>query len=192
VNENSVRGHWLTGGVKFLRAHYPPETNERLLGDLPKTLRALVLDVQPAQWYPRLHHVELLNAIVSAHRDEASAYGSLLAYGQLVAADVSKGTLRPLMGILTPKLLTRKLPSFWWSDHQHDGSLDVDIAQVDDGRLGLTLSGLQGYAHVGVVTLGWIKGLIGALGARDVAATQRGWSLSRAAPAELTAEVRWS
>jgi hypothetical protein len=192
VNEHSVRGYWLTGGVKFLRAHYPAETNERLLGALPKALRALILDVQPVHWYPRLHHVDLLNAIVSAHRDEASAYDSLVAYGQLVATDVSKGTLRPLMGILTPKLLTRKLPNFWSSDHQQDGSLDVDIAQVDDGRLGLTLSGLHGYAHVGVVTLGWIKGLVSALGARDVMLAQKGWSLAQTAPAELTAEVRWS
>jgi len=192
MSVHSVRGYWLTGGVKFLRTHYPAETNERLLGALPKALRALVLDIQPVQWYPRAHHVDMLNAIVSAHRDEASAYNSLSAYGQLVASDAAKGPLRPLMGILTPKLLARKLPDLWTSDHQNDGSLEVDIAEVDDARLGLKLAGLDGYPHVGVVTLGWIKGLVSALGVRDVVLTQTGWSLGHSAPGELTGQVRWS
>lgn len=192
MSEQMLRGYWLTGGVKFLRAHYPAELSERLLGALPKALRALVLDIQPVDWYPRAHHVDLLNAIASAHRDEASAYQSLSAYGQSVAHDAASGPLRPLMGIVTPRLLARKLPSLWANDHRSDGSLDVDIARVDDAWLGLKLSGLQGYAHVGVVTLGWVKGLVSGLGARNVVVKQSGWSLGQAGPAELTAEVRWS
>jgi hypothetical protein len=192
MSEHSVRGYWLTGGVKFLRSYYPAETNERLLGALPKALRAALLDIQPLQWYSRAHHVDMLNALVSAHRDETSAYQSLSAYGQQVASDAAKGPLRPLIGILTPKLLARKLPNLWMSDHQQDGLLDVEIARVEDAQLGLKLSGLAGYAHVGIVTLGWVKGLFSALGARDVVFTQAGWSLSQAAPDELTGEVRWS
>ncbi|HEX2671605.1 MAG TPA: hypothetical protein VHM25_12070 [Polyangiaceae bacterium] len=192
MTEHWVRGHWLTGGVKFLQTHYPPETNERLLGALPKGLRALVLDIQPVQLYPRAHHVDLLNAIASVHRDEASAYDSLSAYGELVANDAAKGALRPLMGILTLRLLARKLPDLWRNDHPDDGVLDVDIAEVDDACLGLKLSGLNDYAHVGVVTLGWIKGLVSALGARNVVLKQTGWSLGQGAPDQLTFEVRWS
>ena len=192
MSEQMVRGHWLTGAVKFLRTHYPVETNERLLGGLPKALRALVLDVQPVHWYARAHHVELLNAIASVHRDEATAHQSLSAYGELVATDVANGTLRPLMGILTPRLLARKLPNLWANDHQNDGVLDVDIARVEDSWLGLKLSGLHGYAHVGIVTMGWVKGLVGALGARDIVLKQAGWSLGQSAPEELTGEVSWS
>ena len=192
MSEHLVRGYWLTGGVKFLRSHYPAEINERLLGALPKALRALVLDIQPVQWYPRAHHVDMLNAIVSVHRDEASAHQSLSAYGQLIASDAAKGPLRPLMGILTPKMLARKLPDLWRSDHQSDGSLEVDIAQVDDARLGFKLAGVHGYAHIGVVTLGWIQGLVSSLGARNVVLKQTGWSLGHNAPEELTCQVGWS
>jgi hypothetical protein len=187
-----VRGCWLTSGVKFLRTHYPPETNERLLGSLPKALRGLLLEIQPVQWYARTHHIDLMNAIVSAHRDEASAYQSLTAYGQLVASDACKGPLRPLIPILTPKLLARKLPKLWAIEHQEDGALDVDISHVDDGRLALTLAKLDDYPHVGVVALGWIKGFLTALGGRDLIVKQTGWSLAQTAPSELTGEVRWS
>ena len=86
MTDQLLRGHWLTSGVKFMRTQYAPDVNERLLGSLPKALRAMLIDIQPAQWYSRAFHVDLLNAIVSAHRDEPSAYESLLAYGQLVAA----------------------------------------------------------------------------------------------------------
>jgi hypothetical protein len=192
MSEHVVRGSWLTGGVKFLRTHHPPDLNERLLGGLPKPLRALLAEIQPVQWYARSHHVDMMRAIVSAHRDESAAYESLLAYGQLVAHDVSNGALRPLMQILTPKLLAKKLPLLWIGDHQDDGKLDADIAQVDDARLSLRLAALGGYEHVGVVACGWVKGLLTALGRRDVAVKQTGWSLGQSAPSEITCEVRWS
>jgi hypothetical protein len=187
-----VRGHWLIGGIKFLRTQHSPEVNERLLGSLSKSLRSQLADIQPVQWYDREHHVDMLNAIASAHREEAPAQASLLAYGQLVAADLSVGPFRALFGILTPRLLVRKLPSLWHNDHQMDGALEVDLAQVDDGRLALKLTGLGGYPHVGVVAVGWVRGFMTACGIKDVVVRQTGWSLSQTAPSELTCEVRWS
>jgi hypothetical protein len=192
MSDKVVRGHWITGGIKFMRTHYPADVNERLLGALPRALRASLTEIQPVQWCSRAHHAEMLSAMVSAHRDEASAQDSLLAYGQLVATDIASGVLRPLMQILTPKLLAKKLPQMWSGDHQEDGQLEADIAQIDDGKLLLRLSGVQGYGHVGVVTLGWIKGLLSSLGRRDVVVKQKGWSLSQTAPSEMSGEVRWS
>lgn len=192
MSEHSIRGYWLTSGVKFLRTQHTPEANERILGALPKALRALLGEIQPAQWYPRIHHVDLLKAIASAQRDEASAYESLLAYGQLVATDAANGTLRSLVPILTPLLLARKLPALWVSDHQDDGRMEVDLAQLDSATLSLKLVGLQQYDHVGVATLGWLKGLLIALGHRSVAIKQSGWSLNQGSPGELRGEVRWS
>jgi hypothetical protein len=192
MTDQVVRGYWLTGGVKFLRTHHTPETNERLLGSLPKALRAILAEIQPVQWYARAYHVDMLKAVAAAHRDEASAYESLLAYGQLVAADLSNGSLRPLVQIMTSKLLAKKLPIMWASDHQDDGRLETDIAQIDDARLALRLVALRGYEHVGVATLGWVKGLLLSLGRREVVVKQAGWSLTEPTPSEMTCEVRWS
>ena len=192
MSDHVVRGYWLTGGVKFLRTYYPAETNERILGALSRTLRSMLADIQPVQWYPRAHHVDMLKAVVSAHRDENSAFEGLLAYGQLVATDAASGSIRPLIQILTPLLLARKLPDLWASDHQDDGRLESDLAQIDDAKLSLRLSAVHGYEHGGVVALGWVKGLLMALGRRDIQVKQSGWSLSQVAPSEITAEVRWS
>jgi hypothetical protein len=192
MSDQRVRGYWLTGGVKFLRTRYAPDVNERLLGGLSKGLRAQLAEIQPVQWYARAHHVDILNAVVSAHRDESSAYESLLAYGQSVASDLVSGPWRPLFHILTPKLLAKKLPNIWVSDHQDDGGLETDIAQVEDGQLPLRFVALQGYEHGAIATLGWIKGLLTSLGRHEVTVTQPGWKLGQPPQREILCEVRWS
>jgi hypothetical protein len=192
MTEQLVRGSWLIGSLKFLRNRYSPETNEHLLGSLPKPLKTLLPELEPVAWYARDHHVSLLKALVSAHRDEAQAYQSLLDCGQSVAADMSNGPLRPLIQILTPKLFARKLPAFWASNHGADGKLEADIASLDESRLRLRLLAIQGYDHIGVVTLGWIKGLLMSLGRTSVVVEQSGWKLGQTAPSEMTCEVHWS
>jgi hypothetical protein len=192
MSEAMIRGAWLIAGVKFMRAHFSAETNEYLLASLPKALRSSLAELQPVQWCPRAHHVEMLRAIAAAHRDEAAAQASLLAYGQSAANDATSGAWRPLSRILTPKLLGRKLPNFWLNDHQEDGVLESDIAQIAEGRLPFTLSAIDGYDNVGIATLGWIKGLLLALGRKDVTVQQSGWSLHKPGPSAMTCEVRWS
>lgn len=192
MSNYSVRGHWLIGGVKFLRTHYSNDTNELLLGSLPKAFHASLSDLYPIKWCDRLRHVELLRVIAAAHRDETAAYESLLAYGQAMAGDLANGALRPLVKVLTPKLLAKKLPNLWTNDHQDDGALESDISLVEEGRLPFKVLVGQGYEHVGIATLGWVKGFLGALGCKDVTVQQTGWRLAQPAPAEITCEVRWA
>lgn len=192
MNEPMIRGYWLTSAAKFLRAHYPPDTGERLLGSMPKPLKALLPNVYPVMWYSRAHHVDILNAIVAVARDEASAVDSLMAYGHTAATDLAMGPLRPLFPILTPRLLAKKLPDLWAGAHKDDGCLESDIADVDEGRLGLQISGLDGYEHVGVATLGWVRGLLVAVGKRNITVNQTAWSLAAPNPNNMSCEVQWS
>ena len=192
MSEQYVRARWLIGGVKFLRSHYSPEVNEHLLGMLPRGLYASLAELQPAEWCERAHHVELLRVIAAAQRDESATFDSLVAYGQSVGADLAAGVLRPMLAIMTPRLLAKKLPQLWANEHQTGGRLESDIAHIDDGRLPLRIASAHGYDHVGVATLGGVKGLLGAVGCKDVSVKQTGWRLAQAAPAEMTCEVRWS
>ncbi len=187
-----VRGHWVIGGVKFFRSRYSHEANEQLLGLLPKGFYASIAELQPIAWCDRTHHVEVLKVIAGTQRDETAAYEGLLAYGQSIATDLANGALRPLLKLMTPKLLAKKLPQLWVSDHQADGRLESDIAQIEDGRLPLRMAAIGGYDHVGIATLGWVTGLLGALGCKDVKVQQTGWRLAQGSPPEMTCEVRWS
>jgi hypothetical protein len=54
------------------------------------------------------------------------------------------------------------------------------------------LSDVAGVDHNGVVTLGWIKFGMKALGKTGVRITQTGWTLAAPAPGEVAYEIRWA
>lgn len=188
----SVRGYWISGAVRFMKVHYPSDTNERLLGNLPKAVRASFAQLEPVQWYPRSHHVELLRAIASVKSSEAQVFEDLLAYGQYLGAEMANGSLQSFLLIAQLRLFARKLPMLWTRDHQDDAKLEGSTAQLDESRLPIRLTGVEDYDHVGIVTLGWLKGMLAGLGHRSVDVKQSGWSLALSAPSEINAEVRWA
>ena len=192
MSSRMIRGHWLSSGAKFVKAHYPSDTGERLIGVLQKSLRLSLADVDPVQWYPRSVHVELLRAIAATRKDEATAYEDMLAYGRFVASEMASGSLELFTRIATTKLFAKKLPGLWQREHQEDGRLESDIAALDEARLPLRLVGANDYDHVGVMTLGWVGGTLAALGHKNLSIKQNGWTLKQPAPADMTAEVRWS
>jgi hypothetical protein len=192
MTDELVRGYWISGAVAFMGARYSSETTERLLSGLSKEVRVTLTQVDPIQWYPRSHHIELMNAIASVQKSEQGVYEDLVAYGQHVGAELASGPLRPFMLVVTLKLFAKKLPMLWVRDHQDDGKLESDIAQLDEARLPLRLSGIQGYDHIGVATLGWIKGAMTRFNRKGLQLKQSGWSLRLRGPAEMACEVSWS
>lgn len=187
----AVRGYWVTSALAFIGLHYSREASERLLAGLPRELRSFATRLGPADWCPRSHHTDLLKAIASANRIEARAYDDLLSYGQYVGTEAAQGFLRPFMLVVSLRLFAKKLPTLWARDHRGDGRLEVDIAQLDEARLPLRFSGMHGYDHVGVATLGWIKGLMSRFDRQGLRLEQSGWSLAQGAPDEMTCEVTW-
>jgi hypothetical protein len=192
VTEYLVKAHWVTSAASFLQIHFPPEVCERARQSLSGDVRRAFSELEPIQWCPRSHHIEIMNAIASAKRTEAGAYEDLVTYGQYVASQRLDGPLRPLMQIVTLKLFAKTLPKIWARDHQDDSHLEVDIAPIEEGRLPVQIRGTQGYSHSGVVMLGWIKQAISLVARRPVHVKQRGWSLDKPAPDEISGEVYWS
>jgi len=192
MSEQMVRGYWANGALSFIDNHYSSSTSERLISGLPRELRESVAQLGPAEWCPRNQHVELLSVIASVHNDEARAFEDLMTYGQYVGAEVTAGPLRQFMLVVTLKLFAKKLPQLWDRDHLACGTLETDIAMLDDGRLPLRLSGIQGYDHVGPAMLGWVKVALQKFVGKTVYVKQTGWSLDQPSPREIQCEVRWS
>ena len=192
MSEQMVRGYWANGALSFIDNHYSASTSERLIGGLPRELRESVAQLGPAEWCPQSQHVELLNVIASVHDEEARAFEDLMEYGHYVGSEVIAGPLRQFMLVVTLKLFAKKLPQLWERDHLSSGSLETDIAWLDDGRLPLRLTGVQGYAHAGPAMLGWVKAALQRFVGKTVYVKQTGWSLSQPAPREIQCEVRWS
>jgi hypothetical protein len=186
-----VRGYWISGAVTFMKRHYPAEAAKSILDKMPRDVQSVVAACEPAQWYPRSHHVELMTGIAAVNRDDAAASRDLLAYGEHVGSELADGSLKPFLQVSTPKLLAKKLPDFWTRDHQDGSKLESDIAQLDEGRLPLRFSGLRDYDHAGIAKLGWIKSMLALLTKKPIRVKQQGWSLARPGPDEIVCEVSW-
>jgi hypothetical protein len=191
MTDEKVRGYWLGGAPEFVRIHFPADQGRRLLEGLPQELKLSIDRVEPAAWYPRAHHVALLRALGSMAKEEDRVFEDLLNYGQFVATRAFAGELKPFMAIVSPRLFVKKLPDLWARDHRGESKLEGDFAKLEEARLPLKLSGIRGYDHVGVVTLGWIKTAIGTLVGRTPRVKQAGWSVRHSAPSEMLCEVSW-
>ncbi len=192
MSEYLVKAHWVTSAAGYLQLHHQTDVVERVRETLPADVRRSFAELEPIQWCPRSYHTAVLNAIAGVKKTEPAVFEDLLTYGQYVAAQRLDGPLRPLMHIVTLKLFAKALPTLWARDHEDPSRLEVDIAQLDEGRLPLFIRGATGYDHAGVAMLGWVKQGISRLVRRPVHVKQRGWSLSRPAPDELSCEVTWS
>jgi hypothetical protein len=187
-----VRAHWITSAPSFLAGHFAEDVGQRLRESLPVDARRALTELEPVQWCPREHHVELMKAIASVKKLDADVLQDLVGYGEYVARLRLEGTFRHLLPILTLKLFAKNLPALWARDHQDGSRLEVDLAPIDDGRLPFGILGAREYDHVGVVALGWVKHAVSELTKRPVQAKQRGWALRTPAPDEIQCEVSWS
>lgn len=185
-----VRGYWLALSAEFVRHHFEPAQRERMEGAFSAPLRKALAGLAFGDWVPREHQVELFRAIVAASANEAEALTRLSACGEFVERRAVNKVSGLLFGILTPTLLLKKLPRFWERDHGH-GRCQVEPSATGASAT-ILLSDIAGYDHVGAVWLGWLRAALGSAGAREVRASQRGWSPASPAPERISYEVSWS
>jgi hypothetical protein len=174
-----------------VKRYYAAEALKSIMDRVPTDILSAAAVSQPAEWYPRDLHVELMTGIASLTRDESAVSRDLLAYGEQVGAELADGPLKPFLQISTPKLLAKKLPDLWARDHQDGSKLESDIAQLDESRLPLRFTGLRGYDHAGIAKLGWIRSMLAVLTRKPIRVKQDGWTLARPGPDEMTCEVSW-
>jgi len=54
------------------------------------------------------------------------------------------------------------------------------------------LCDVEGFDHIGVLSIGWISFGLKSLGKADAVVTQRGWSLGSPGPKDVSFDVKWS
>lgn len=185
-----IRGYSLRQAARYLEHKFDPDARKRAIESMPSSSRSMLSSFDAAEWYPRDHSAALFRAIASARGGE-EAYNDLVGCGEFIASEATNTFLRLLMRIMTPTLFAKKVPEFWKRD-QRGGHFEVDVAQADNGRIGMKLADVEGYDHIGIVSIGWIKFGMSALGKKDVKIDQTGWSMATPGPREISYEVTWS
>jgi hypothetical protein len=185
-----IRGYSLQQTAKYVETKLQPGARQLALDSLPGDVRTRMNAFAPAEWYPRTYSAALFRAI-AGDQPEADAYRSLVGCGEFIASEATNTFLKMLMRIMTPTLFAKKVPEFWKRD-QRGGQFVADVSKADQGLIRMRLEDVEGYDHIGIVSIGWIQFGMTALGKKDVRIAQHGWSQDAPAPRAVEYEVAWS
>jgi hypothetical protein len=186
-----VRGYLVTQTLEFVQTRCTLSQRERVEAGLSKDFRAALGGLTPGGWFPREHMAEALSALATTTSEDAR-YELFVACGQFISQRTTNEYTSLMFGILTPELFVKKVPRFWQRDHQGGARLELDTAGTTPGIARLELTGVEGYDHIGVVWLGWMKGALAQMHSAGVDLRQNGWSPAEPAPSSVQYEVRWS
>jgi hypothetical protein len=186
-----IRGYSLKQTAKYIDSKFEPEARRRVQETLPAAVRGAIPTYEPAEWYPRDHSAALFRGIASIRNSEEASYQDLVGCGEFIASEATNTFLKLLMRIMSPTLFAKKIPEFWKRD-QRGGYFEADVSKADEALILMKLADVEGYDHIGIVSIGWILFGMNALGKKDVKVKQRGWSLDRPGPREVEYEITWS
>lgn len=189
--EPMIRGHVIQHTAKFFRNEVEPELALRIDAALSLELKTLLREIEPASWYSRQLQVDILRAVAAVHGDEAATRSDLLRCGGAMAVGGNE-FMRLLMKVLTPELFLKKASRFWVRDHQDSGSYHLERLDNEGHNACLRLRGVAGYAHSGLLWLGWMRAIFDEMGQPGAEIVQQGWTWSNPAPDEVVYEVKWS
>ena len=186
-----IRGYSLKQTAKYLESKFDPDTKRRVIEGMPASVRTMMTSFEPAEWYPREYSAALFRSIAAAKSDETGSYQDLVACGEFIASEATNTFLKLLMRIMSPTLFAKKVPEFWKRD-QRGGYFEADVSRADDSVIKMKLADVEGYDHIGIVSIGWIQFGMVALGKKGVKVKQTGWSLATPGPREIDYEITWS
>lgn len=190
MSERLTRGYGIKQVVDYIDRTYDQETRDRVYATLPDDVRDALPNLDPAKWYPWRYNAAMFEGVASTQSEEGAVYDELVRCGESIAVEATNTFLRFLMKILTPKMFATKIPEFWSRDNK-GGRFDVDLSEADQGRIRLSLSGVEGYNHIGVGAIGWITFGMKATG-KNATITQSGWSLETPGPDKISYLVTWT
>jgi hypothetical protein len=190
--EPMIRGYSVKQQLNFLETQFEPAVSEKLVAQIPQEVRRHLAEVKPAEWYPRQYSVHVLRAI-AAHsgKDERAVQADLVRCGIFISTEATNTFLKILMKMLTPALFGKKIPDFWSRDMK-GGRFEVDVSKANERRIQLALCDVEGFDHIGVVSIGWISFGMQAMGKSDVKIVQQGWSLATPGANKITYDLSWS
>ena len=188
-----LRGYTVKQTAAFVESDYfEAQVRRRIMEQLPPDVKAALPGIKPAEWYPREYAMAMLRGIAAVKNDDDGSYNDLCAYGSWVATEATNTFLKLFMKILTPTLFAKKVPEIWQRDHRGSGHFEVDVSQVDQGRIGMRLVGADGFDHIGVAAIGFITFGLTAVGKQGVQVVQHGWSMATPAPHVVRYEATWN
>lgn len=186
----STRGYAINATWKYIDVNLPGARSQ-ILEQIAPEIRAALGTYKEIEFYPIAHWSEVLRGIASLSNDDALAEQELEKCGEYIAHHATGTFLRLLMKVFTPRLFAKQLPSIWSRDNSR-GRFDVDVTEVDEGRLVFRLTDAEGLDFVAPVAKGWIAFVMKGMGRPPQSMKLSGWSLAQPGAAEVEIDLRFA
>jgi len=189
IMQKQIRGASLLGILGFIEKGLTPAQKARAIEQFPRE-HANADKISANDLYPIERCYELMHAIASALDNEAERYDACIRCGQFIADDAINSFLRLLIKFLKPHLFARKYGTFFRRAHTFG---EVEPKDFTERSFVLEMSGVNGYAYVAPITIGFMNFTLEAMGCKDIKVRE----VLSPPPAPQTAdryrfEVSWS
>lgn len=192
MEERKIKAYGFNGTLEFVEKHYDDAARKRIIGGLSPGARAFIETSSKAQWAPPEYSSELWSGIVKEHPNPTEAEAQLYKAGRYQGSYATNTYLKLLLKMLTMKMFAKKFPDIWARDANF-GRLTVgDLADLEKGRLTISLKELGKFPYFGPVTQGWFHYSFEVMGLKDVKVELQDWSMQNPDPGELTYQVTWT
>jgi len=189
MSELQVRGYIVSTTASYLR-HRMADQHAKVFANLSPSLRKILDDIKPAQWYP-VAAVSELNRVIVAEAGgnvDERARDELRKCGNHMAHEATNTFLKLFMKMLTPGLFAKKLPDLWSRDCS-GGRL---VVSADDKKLSCQFFDAAGYDHLGAVATGYVGFALEAMGKKIDKVVLRDWSVQQPNFNGVSFDLVWS
>jgi hypothetical protein len=163
-DDRKASGPYVAGAHLFIKQHFTPAQQEKILSGLPADVRNALPTVKPSEWYPLHYAYEQLRGIYRAHEDPTAGLRAVEHCGRFIGDQAASTFLRLVMKILTLPLLANKWPDLWLRYHSFGGCY-ADASQVSQNKF--IVVG-PGYPFVHCIGVGWMQNVLHTMGKKNV------------------------
>jgi len=185
-----TRGYIVQSCIAYVDRTYDAATRARIHAGLPAEVKALAGRHNPVDWYPRIHTTAFFRAIALNEPSDDDAYRALFRCGRSIAETATHTFMKQVMKIISPALFTKKVSDLWARDHR-GGRLTADAARLDENRLTVHLTDIEGFDYVAPTASGYFCYAFEAMGKTDVECVLTGWSMQKPGPRDVAFDLKW-
>jgi hypothetical protein len=176
--------------MQFIEKHYPAPTREVIYSRISRPTCDLLGTLVKTAWYPREVTEEMWGAIASLHDEPEKRVLEVFQVGRFIGECAATTFLRLLLKLLTPPVFGRKFGEFW-SRYESFGTWTANTAFTHEGKMDITVRGIEGYRFFLPCGAGWIHYAFEAMGKQGVKVEGEPPLTLDAVP-EVVFKVSWS
>jgi len=167
--ERLVKGIHILPLHDFIKENYDEKTQAEIYARMSEPAREMLKTVKREDWMPVALVSSVADALFRATEDPKDAYQEVVRAGAAIADYATNTYVRLLIKLMTPKIMASKWPDIWKKSHNFGV---MSCVLESDRMLRMTISGVDGYTHIGPTAVGFLTFALKAMNMPDATVVQ--------------------